>query len=146
MLYEVITDGMEEVRAGRYADYVELTKDGIELYSNSFITLEHQILQGTLTAFTEKYKVISTIAKLEPDKIGVVGSEPAAQNYIKETSLIPDRKPGALDYYAMAMTALVALWGAMSAGQLIVITSYSIHYTKLYDGTDCASLLRSGSG
>lgn len=112
-------DGTEEVRAGRYADYVELTKDGIELYSNSFITLEHQILQGTLTAFTEKYKVISTIAKMEPNKIGVVGSEPAAQNYIKETSLIPDRKPGALDYYAMAMTALVALWGAMSAGQLI---------------------------
>jgi ABC-2 type transport system permease protein len=93
--------------------------NGIELYSSSFITVEHQILQGTLTAFTEKYKMISTVVKLEPDKIGIVSAGTAAPNYIQETSLVPDRKPGALDYYALAMTAMVALWGAMSAGQLI---------------------------
>ncbi|WMT42391.1 ABC transporter permease [Paenibacillus sp. D2_2] len=112
-------DGKEEVKKGHYADYVELTKNGIELYSSSFITVEHQILQGTLTAFTEKYKMISTVVKLEPDKIGIVSDGTTAPNYIQETSLVPDRKPGALDYYALAMTAMVALWGAMSASQLI---------------------------
>lgn len=112
-------DGKEEVRKGKYADYVELTGNGILLYSSNFIKLEHQILQGTLTAFAEKFKVGSTIAMLQPDQMEVLTSGSTDHNYIQETSLIPNRKPGAIDYYALAMTAVVALWGAMSAGQLI---------------------------
>ncbi|WP_410767983.1 ABC transporter permease [Fontibacillus sp. BL9] len=115
-------DGRKEVEQHRYDDYVELTESGISLYGSSRSAIESSIVQGMLAAFTDKYKAVSALARTGQD-ISVMQSEGTGEgneaNYIKETSIVADRKPGAIDYYALAMTCMVALWGAWSASRLI---------------------------
>ncbi|RCX22767.1 ABC-2 type transport system permease protein [Fontibacillus phaseoli] len=115
-------DGRKEVEQHRYDDYVELTESGISLYGSSRSAIESSIVQGMLAAFTDKYKAGSVLAQAGKDT-AVMQAEGTGEgkeaNYIKETSIVADRKPGAVDYYALAMTCMVALWGAWSASRLI---------------------------
>ncbi|MEF2964728.1 ABC transporter permease [Paenibacillus sp. M1] len=115
-------NGREEVEQDRYDDYVELGSGGISLYGSSRNTIESTIVQGMLTAFADKYKTVSALAHAGQDiaVMQMTGTgEQLEQNYIKETSIVPDRQPGAVDYYALAMTCMVALWGSWSASRLI---------------------------
>ncbi|MBW7458725.1 ABC transporter permease [Paenibacillus sepulcri] len=111
-------DGREEVAENRYQGYVELTDSGISLYGSDRSALEGNIVQGMLSAFTDKYNAAAAVEKSDPDKIGLVFAG-SGGGYIQETSIIADRKAGSMDYYALAMTVMIALWSAMSAGELI---------------------------
>lgn len=114
-------NGMEEIRQNRYDGYMELTDSGISLYSNNQSAIEGNVIEGMLKAFTDKYNAVSAVAKVEPAKVNqlfVPGSS-ANGSYIKETSVDANRQPGSMDYYAVAMSVMVGLWGAMSAGRLI---------------------------
>lgn len=111
-------NGREEVENNRYVDYVELTEHGISLYGSSRDTIESNIVQGMLTSFTDKYNAVSAVAQVEPAKTELVFAS-GGYEYIKEVSVNPDRTPGSIDYYALAMTVMVGMWAAMSAGGLI---------------------------
>jgi ABC-2 type transport system permease protein len=41
-------------------------------------------------------------------------------NFIKETSVNPNKQPGSMDYYAIVITSMIVLYGAMSSSSLIV--------------------------
>ncbi len=121
MTFEMLKPGMngrEEVENNRYADFVELTNQGISLYGSSRDTVESNIVQGMLASFTDKYNAAAAVAELEPAKAEMVFAG-SGHEYIKEISVNPDRTPGSVDYYALAMTVMVAMWAAMSAGGLI---------------------------
>lgn len=114
-------NGLEEIRQNRYDGYMELTDSGISLYSNNLSAIEGNVIEGMLKAFTDKYNAVSAVAKVEPAKVNqlFVPDASASGSYIKETSVVADRQPGSMDYYAVAMSVMVGLWGAMSAGRLI---------------------------
>lgn len=112
-------DGRKEVEQSGYVDYVELTKTGVSLYGSSRNTIESNIVQGMLTSFTGKYNAAVAVAQIEPAKTEMVFASGNSHEYIKETSINADRLPGALDYYALAMAVMVAMWSAMSATRLI---------------------------
>lgn len=111
-------NGREEVENNRYADYVELTNQGISLYGSSRDTIESNIVQGMLASFTDKYNAAAAAAQLEPAKTEMVFAG-SGHDYIREMSVNPDRMPGSVDYYALAMTVMVAMWAAMPAGGLM---------------------------
>jgi ABC-2 type transport system permease protein len=112
-------DGSREVEQGRYVDYVELKESGISLYGSSRNTIESNIVQGMLTSFTDKYNAAVAVAQIEPTKVEMVFASGNGHEYIKETSINAYRLPDALDYYALVMTVMVAMWSAMSAARLI---------------------------
>ncbi|GIO32393.1 ABC transporter permease [Paenibacillus albilobatus] len=111
-------DGREEVENNRYADYVELTNQGISMYGSSRDAIESNIVQGMLASFTDKYNATAAVASIEPAKTEMVLAS-GGSDYIKESSVDPNRTPGSIDYYALAMTVMVGMWAAMAAGGLI---------------------------
>ncbi|MFD0713044.1 ABC transporter permease [Paenibacillus sp. GCM10027626] len=112
------TDGREEVEQNRYVDYVEIKDSGISLYGSSRNVIESNIVQGMLASFTDKYNAAAAVAQIEPAKTMLVFAD-SSGDYIKETAINADRMPGSFDYYAVVITVMVGLWGAMSAGRLI---------------------------
>jgi ABC-2 type transport system permease protein len=110
-------DGKNEVKQNSYAGYVEIKQDGIELYLNEKNSIEGSILQGMLSSFVDKYNIASEVVKVAPEKVATVFSH--QDDFIKESSLVPDREPSSMDYYAIVMTTMIALYGAMSASTLI---------------------------
>ncbi|CAH1204331.1 hypothetical protein PAECIP111892_02418 [Paenibacillus auburnensis] len=112
-------NGPDEVQQNRYTAYVEVTNQGLKLYGNDHSAVESNIVQGMLSGFTDKYNAASTVLGTDADQVGLIFSGSTGTDYIKETSVIADRRPGSTDYYALAMTVMLGMWGAMAAGRLI---------------------------
>ncbi|MFD3448279.1 ABC transporter permease [Microbacteriaceae bacterium 4G12] len=112
-------DGKEEVKQNKYAGYIEMNKDGVKLYESDRNSIEGSIIEGMLTTFVDKYNVAVEVAKVDPGKVSTVISSGNHDDYIKETSLQAAKKPGSMDYYAIAMTTMIALYGGMGACYLI---------------------------
>ncbi|WP_440603120.1 ABC transporter permease [Bacillus sp. GB_SG_008] len=112
-------DGKEEVKQNKYAGYVEMNQDGVKLYESDRNSIEGSIVEGMLTTFVDKYNVAVEVAKVDPGKVSTVISSGNHDDYIKETSLQAAKKPSSMDYYAVVMTTMIALYGAMGASYLI---------------------------
>ncbi|MFD0048049.1 ABC transporter permease [Actinomycetes bacterium NPDC127524] len=113
-------EGKKAVRMGRYDGYMEASPDGIRLYMNGSNSINGSILEGMLASFAGKYNLAHEIAKTVPEKAETVFASDMKQDYIEETSLVPKKQQGSMDYYAMAETTMIALYGAMSASSLIL--------------------------
>lgn len=112
-------NGKEEVKENNYDGYMKITQNGIQLYLNERNSIGGSILQGMLTAFVDKYNITQEVAKVAPGKIQTVLSSGPKGDYIHESSLAPDKQPGSIDYYAVVITTMIAMYGAMSASSLI---------------------------
>ncbi|MGE8203669.1 ABC transporter permease [Heyndrickxia sp. NPDC080065] len=112
-------DGKNEVKQSKYDGYVEVKQNGLQLYLNERNSIEGSILQGMLTSFVDKYNIASEVVKVAPEKVGTVISNEKQDDFIKETSLQPNKQPGSMDYYAIVITTMIALYGAISASMLI---------------------------
>jgi ABC-2 type transport system permease protein len=112
-------DGKKEVKENNYTAYVEITKEGITLYGNNRNNIEDSIIQGMLAAFADKYNVAAAVAGVDASKVSTAVSSGTEHNFIKERSLQAAKEPGSMDYYAMAMTTMIALYGAVYASTLI---------------------------
>jgi ABC-2 type transport system permease protein len=112
-------DGIKEVEDKHYTGYLEITGQGVHLYGSSQDSIESNIVQGMLTAFIDQYNVAAEVSKVDPKAAGTVFSGSAPHTYIQETTLNSSKQPGSMDYYAIAMTTMIALYGAMSASYLL---------------------------
>ncbi|AZN41540.1 ABC transporter permease [Paenibacillus albus] len=122
IVFEQLKSGMngrEEIGSDHYTAYVEVSNTGMTQYSSSRNTLESNIVEGILSAFTDKYNAAAAVAQ----ELGSAGVQSilvgGGGDYVKDLSVAADRTPGSMDYYALSMTVMVGLWGAMSAGGLI---------------------------
>lgn len=113
-------DGKKEVKQSKYDGYVEVTQEGIQLFVNSGSSIEGSILQGMITSFVDQYNIASEIMKVAPDQLESAFTRELQGDFIKETSLLPNKQPGSIDYYAIVTTTMIILYGAMSASSLIV--------------------------
>ena len=112
------TDGKSEVKQGNYDGFMELNNEGIKLYENDRSSIEGSIIDGVLSSFAGKYNLAVEVAKVDPTKVEEALA-PSSGHYIKETTLNSDHKGGSMDYYAIAMTVMIAMYAAMSASSLI---------------------------
>ncbi|WP_397538845.1 ABC transporter permease [Rummeliibacillus pycnus] len=106
-------NGQKEVEENHYTAFVEVTNKGVKLYGSSQNSIEVSILQGMLTAFADKYNLTAAVASVDPAKISTVLASPAKHDFIAESSLQSTKKPGSMDYYAIAMTTMIAFYSAM---------------------------------
>ncbi|ATH93628.1 ABC transporter permease [Bacillus glycinifermentans] len=112
-------DGRKEVEKGRYDGYIKIESSGIKLYKSDQNSIEGSIIQGMLSAFTDKYKTVAEIYKVNPKQAGAVLANSIHDDYIKDTSLHSAKRPSAIDYYSITMTTLIALYAALHASYLI---------------------------
>jgi ABC-2 type transport system permease protein len=115
------TKAKKDVQQSKVDGYVKVTDEGLQLYLNNSNSIEGNILQGMLSAYVDRYNIASEIMKAAPGKMAVAFSGGnQGTNFIKETSLQPDKQPSSMDYYAIVITTMIILYGAMSASSLIV--------------------------
>lgn len=113
------TDGKKAVRQNHYDAYVEVSTKGMNFYGSERNSIESSIVQGMLTAFADKYNLVSQVAKVKPDQTQAVLASGTSHDYVKETSLNAKKAPGSMDYYAVAVTTMIALYGAIGATFLL---------------------------
>ncbi|GED67962.1 ABC transporter permease [Brevibacillus reuszeri] len=112
-------NGQDEVQNDRYTAYAEITSSGIKFYGSSKDTIESNILQGMLTVFADRYALASAAYQVEPAIAQeIVKSAGQSSDFIRESSLDPTKRPGSIDYYAIAMTTMIALYSIISASYL----------------------------
>lgn len=111
-------NGQNEVKHNKYDGYVVLQNDGVKLYLNEANSVEGSIIQGMLTSFVDKYNVAAEVSKVDSTQIKEVFLN-NSHDYIADTSINSKKEPGSMDYYAIAITTMIALYGAMSASNLI---------------------------
>lgn len=115
------TDGRLEVARNHYDSYVELKAGEIYVYSSNRNKIKSDIFQGMVMYFGDQYKTIHAIAAGSGPEVAsrILSASKGNSDHIKEISMDAERQPGALDYYAVAMSSMVALWGAYSASNMI---------------------------
>ncbi|WML58885.1 ABC transporter permease [Neobacillus sp. PS2-9] len=113
------TKAKKDVQQSKVDGYVKVSDKEVQLYLNNGSSIEANILQGMLSAYVNQYNIATEIMKTAPDKMAAFSRDSQA-NFIKETSLQPDKQPSSMDYYAIVITTMIILYGAMSASSLIV--------------------------
>jgi ABC-2 type transport system permease protein len=113
------TDGKKELKDGKYDAYIDIDNNGIKLYHNGQNSIEASIVQGMLQAFTDKYNLAAQVVKVAPNQVATVLSSRGHDDYIKDMSLHSAKQPGSMDYYAIAMTTMIALYAAIGASNLM---------------------------
>ncbi|MGG4444670.1 ABC transporter permease [Brevibacillus fortis] len=113
------TDGNEEVRADRYTGYAVVSDDGIEFYGSSKNAIGSNILAGMLTVFADRYSLASAAYQVDPETaLATITTAGQNDEFIRETTLHPNKKPRSIDYYAMAMTTMIGLYAMINASYL----------------------------
>ncbi|WP_018754219.1 ABC transporter permease [Paenibacillus terrigena] len=103
------TDVVKDVQNGLYTGYARIADKGISYYGNSGSGKENGIVQGLLAALADRYRLTIT----------ETGLSASNGNYVTEASVDAVRQPGGLDYFAVAVTTMIILYSALTAGQLI---------------------------
>lgn len=113
------TNGKLEVKNNLYTGYVELMDSGLTYYGNSQSLIESDIAKSVITAFTDRYRLAAEVAKTDPKQADVIMAGSGGASYVLEESLNEARKPGAMDYFAIAITTMIILYSALTAADLI---------------------------
>lgn len=108
-------EAIDEVRSGDYSGYVALQPDGVHYYGNSRSRIENSMVNGIVSAYADRYKLDLVLPPSDLDE-AVIGS--LNRSYVKETAIQGPQRPGAMDYFAIAITTTIILYSAATAGNL----------------------------
>ena len=113
------SDGIREVKNNQYVGYVEISDSGVTYYGNTRSRVESGIAQSLITAFADRYKLAQALVGENPGLAGASLADGDRAEYVQVASLVADRQPSAMDYYAIAMVTLIILFGALGGAELI---------------------------
>src|SRR3954451_14105185 len=77
------TDGKRAVKQDQYDAYVEVTDKGILFFGSERNSIQASMVEGMLTAFTDRYNLITEVAKEKPEQVQTVLTGTAQSNYVK---------------------------------------------------------------
>jgi ABC-2 type transport system permease protein len=114
------TDGQKEVQEDHYTGYAELSDSGIRYYGSSQQQIENNIVTGMLSVYSDRYNLMASALKADPASVQTIaGAADSFGDSIKVTSLTKEKQPGSIDYYAIAMSTMIAFYSCMSSINLI---------------------------
>lgn len=109
--------GKQAVQEGKADGYVEIGPHGVELYTNERNQIKGSVVEGAMAAFVGQYRLTMAVSQGQPGSFQTDRSP--HEEYIQERSLRSKRKPRAMDYYAVAMTTMIALYSALPGSFLL---------------------------
>lgn len=106
--------GKDAVANGDAVGFVDV-KDELTVTTNSPSQIEMSVLDGYLDGFTSQYRLASTIIKVDPTQASVLQNPPkASDSAIQVEKLASGNNISAFEYYAIAMIAMVMMFGINS--------------------------------
>ncbi|EUJ32638.1 ABC transporter permease [Listeria cornellensis] len=106
--------GKDAVANGDAVGFVDV-KDDLTVTTNSPSQIEMSVLDGYLDGFTSQYRLASTIIKVDPMQASVLQNPPkASDSAIQVEKLASGNNISAFEYYAIAMIAMVMMFGINS--------------------------------
>ncbi len=113
------SDGKMELKNNHYAGYVEISDSGLKFYSSSQSLIESDIAKSVLITFADRYRLAAEVAGADSEQADAIMIGGGTESYVVEESLNTTRKPGSMDYFAIAITTMIILYSALTAAQLI---------------------------
>lgn len=106
---------LKKIEDASYSCYIDVNEEEgeIKLYKNNVYSFKGDLIQTILQSYIERYNVISEIAVQNPKAIGEILADNNI-NYVEEKHIEKDRKPRALDYYAVTMLTMIMMYGSLS--------------------------------
>lgn len=106
--------GKDAVKNGDAVGFVNVTND-LTVTTNSPSQIEMSVLNGYLKGFTSQYRLASTIIKVDPTQAGILKDPPkASDSAVQVEKLASGNDISAFEYYAIAMIAMVMMFGINS--------------------------------
>lgn len=103
-------EALKSASNGKYDGYVILNGSNLTLYKRN--SLSAAILQNILKTFTDRYNVVTIIAKRDPFAVSRL-SVSSGGGFVDVVSLNEEKQPSSLDYYSVTMLTLIILYGAL---------------------------------
>lgn len=114
-----VQQGLDNVMNGKYACYVQLDYNGVELYKNDRDAFKANLVEALLGIFIQRYNAITEIARVNPAIVSKITLNQNHEEYVKTSSLGDKREPKAMDYYAVTMLTLIIMYSSMSGAYAI---------------------------
>jgi ABC-2 type transport system permease protein len=111
--------GIAGVKDGKYACFIVNNPKGPVLYINESRLLEARLAETVLNGFLLRYSVRSAIGEDHPTVSENARRTSKPDELLNETSLNPQRKPRAVDYYAVTMLTLIIMYSAIAGAYAI---------------------------
>ncbi|MBC1456763.1 ABC transporter permease [Listeria newyorkensis] len=106
--------GKDAVVNGDAVGFVDV-KDDLTVTTNAPSQIEMSVLDGYLDGFAAQYRLASTIIKVDPTQASVLQNPPkASDSAIQVEKLASGNNISAFEYYAIAMIAMVMMFGINS--------------------------------
>lgn len=106
--------GKDAVANGDAVGFVDV-KDDLTVTTNAPSQIEMSVLDGYLDGFAAQYRLASTIIKVDPTQASVLQNPPkASDSAIQVEKLASGNNISAFEYYAIAMIAMVMMFGINS--------------------------------
>ncbi len=112
-------NGKDEVEEGKADGFVINDQAGIHLFVNERNSLNGIILQGFLSSYVDTFNLITVVTKKDSGKFEAEFTLPTKQDYIQEHAILSKKQPGSMDYYAIVVTTMIALYAAMASANVI---------------------------
>jgi ABC-2 type transport system permease protein len=109
---ESVEQGIAGVRDADDTCLVVVSETGITLYRNDRFGIEAGFMQSLLTGFLQRYNAAGAVASVDPNAVKAFLAAPTGP-YVEEASLGGNRRPRAVDYYAVTMLTMIILQGSM---------------------------------
>lgn len=109
---KIALDNIKGIKETKYSCYIKVNNEKIEVYENERFNFNSSIVSIILSAFVDRYNLMVEVAKVNPFALKDIAQN-NNENYVKVVSLDGERKQRAKDYYAVTMTTLFTLYGAL---------------------------------
>ncbi|SHE88085.1 ABC-2 type transport system permease protein [Seinonella peptonophila] len=111
--------GKQAIAKAKADGYIELSNKGIDLYVNNTSGISASVIQGLLKGFSDQYNLISEVIKVNPQQAKQLMASSSPTQHIKYITLNPGKKPNSMDYYAVVISTMITLFGALSTVALV---------------------------
>ncbi|MDP4144625.1 MAG: ABC transporter permease [Bacillota bacterium] len=108
---------VKEIKNAKYSCYIKVNgeNDTINFYKNEKQNIEAGLVQNVLTIVTQRYSVITEIAKVNPRIVPELAKDTSA-NFVSLQSVDKKKTPRAMDYYAVTMLTLIIMYASVGGG------------------------------
>ncbi|MDB5052527.1 MAG: ABC-type multidrug transport system, permease component [Bacilli bacterium] len=106
--------GIESIENGKYASFVNVDENGLELYKNENNALKAGLVEAALGSFLQRYKAVSEIANETHTIVNSTMQASQPEDHVKVSSLGDRKLPKAMDYYAVTMLTFLIIAAAFN--------------------------------
>jgi ABC-2 type transport system permease protein len=105
-----LQEGLNSIKKGKFACFIYSGPKGLCLYKNDRLDFQARLVEAALNRSQKRYSLWNAISAINPAAIVNLGRDKPPSIFIQEIALNHQRKPRAIDYYAITMLTMIILY------------------------------------